>query len=153
VATLLTAWLACAAVAFVVVWFTPLNVWFTPLILEHGQQVACAWGFGEYKPGSCPVSTINPNATPYSGGGYMCPDGTSRSCYDARTRAAPPTWVMPALRQQLGEQGPEYREVSVPAKRADLPILALRAAALGTVFWVAFLGVRAVLARVRFTVG
>lgn len=35
---------------------------------------------------------------------------------------------------------------------AALPILVLRAAALGTVFWIAFLGVRAVLSRVRFTV-
>src|SRR5665811_310788 len=31
-ATLLAAWLVCAAVALVVVWFTPLN-------LEHGRQV------------------------------------------------------------------------------------------------------------------
>jgi len=46
----------------------------------------------------------------------------------------------------------EYR-VTNPAERFSLPILVLRGAALGTPFWVAYLGVRAVLSRVRFTVG
>ncbi|HEX7400097.1 MAG TPA: hypothetical protein VF302_10030 [Candidatus Limnocylindrales bacterium] len=41
----------------------------------------------------------------------------------------------------------------IDAQRAALPILVLRAAALGSAFWVAYLGVRVVLSRVRFTVG
>jgi hypothetical protein len=143
-ATLLTAWLVCAAVAFVVVWFTPLN-------LEHGQLVSCTQ-YGRVTVGPCPVSTMNPNATPFSAGGYVCPDGMIGSCYDPKTRLPPPNWVIPAL-EQLGVQGPQGYEVSTPAERSDRPILVLRAAALGTVFWVAFLGVRAVLSRIRFTVG
>jgi hypothetical protein len=49
--------------------------------------------------------------------------------------------------------GGTYWPIVLEAQRAALPILALRAAALGTVFWGAFLGVRVVLSRVRFTVG
>jgi hypothetical protein len=120
-ATLLAAWLVCAAVALVVVWFTPLN-------LEHGRQVSC-WGFGVIEaPGPCPV----PSPTP-------CPAGmalVAGSCYSPY-RAVQPAW--PAR--------------VIDAQRAALPILVLRAAALGTAFWVAYLGVRVVLSRVRFTVG
>ena len=103
-ATLLAAWLVCAAVALVVVWFTPLN-------LEHGRQVRF------------------PSPTP-------CPAGialVAGSCYDPYQPPRPVTVI--------------------DAQRAALPILVLRAAALGTPFWVAYLGVRVVLARVRFTVG
>jgi hypothetical protein len=138
---LLAAWLICAAVALVVVWFTPLNVWFTPLVLEHGSSVAC-WVDKVSTPGPCPW---NPAATP-NAAGYVCPAGDAfNECYDPKTGILEPSWLK-------GLNGPKATQVSTPAKRADRPILILRAAALGTVFWVAFLGVRAVLSRVRFTV-
>jgi hypothetical protein len=54
----------------------------------------------------------------------------------------------------LDDRSPAMRFlITNPAERFSLPILVLRGAALGTPFWVAYLGVRAVLSRVRFTVG
>jgi hypothetical protein len=121
-ATLLAAWLVCAAVALVVVWFTPLN-------LEHGRQVSCS-GFRVIEaPGPCPV----PSPTPCAAGMAL----VAGSCYFPPYRA-----VQPARPARV-----------IDAQRAALPILVLRAAALGTAFWVAYLGVRVVLSRVRFTVG
>ena len=103
-ATLLAAWLVCAAVALVVVWFTPLN-------LEHGRQVRFL------SPPPCPAGIAL----------------VAGSCYYPYQPPRPVTVI--------------------DAQRAALPILVLRAAALGSAFWVAYLGVRVVLSRVRFTVG
>jgi len=134
VATLLTAWLICAAVAFIAVWFTSLN-------LEHDLSVAC-WVDKVSTPGPCPW---NPAATP-NAAGYVCPAGDAfNECYDPKTGILEPSLLK-------GLNGPKASQVSTPAEQADRPILILRAAALGTVFWIAFLGVRAVLSRVRFTV-
>jgi hypothetical protein len=47
---LLAAWLVCGAVAFMVVWFTPLN-------LEHGRQVDC-WVYGSNPRQPCPLVWI-----------------------------------------------------------------------------------------------
>jgi hypothetical protein len=60
------------------------------------------------------------------------------SCYDPYS-AAPPK--------------PRAYNTVQDAHAAALPILVLRAAALGTVLWVAYLGIRAVRSRVRFKVG
>ena len=58
------------------------------------------------------------------------------------------------LAMALDDRSPAMRFlITNPAERFSLPILVLRGAALGTPFWVAYLGVRAVLSRVRFTVG
>jgi hypothetical protein len=86
-ATLLAAWLVCAAVAFALMWFTPLGIAPAHLVV-------------------CPVP--------------------------------PPKYCMDHI---------------VSAKQLPMTILVLRAAALGTAFWVAYLGVRVVRSRVRFTVG
>ena len=58
------------------------------------------------------------------------------------------------LAMALDDRSPAMRFlITNLAERFSLPILVLRGAALGTPFWVAYLGVRAVLSRVRFTVG
>ena len=124
VATLLAAWLVCAAVAFVLVWFSPLN-------LDHGRLVTCEQ-YGVVTPAPCPV----PNPTP-------CP-----------------SWITPFAGSSLNPYGlpppaPKtigFQRVEAP-HTAALPILVLRAAALGTILCMGFLGVRAVRSRVRFTVG
>jgi len=91
---LLAAWVVCGAVAFVVVWFSPLGI-------EHADVTWCDYeGFWK-----APWSKLGPDC-----------------------------WI-------------EH------AHRFAPPILALLAAALGTVLWVAYLGVRAVRSRVRFKVG
>jgi hypothetical protein len=89
---LLAAWLVCIAVAFAVVWFSPLGI-------EHAPY----W--------TCPTHV-------YGDPINWCSDPVTR-----------------------------------PARQFALPILVLRAAVLGTVLWVAYLGVRAVRSRVRFKVG
>jgi hypothetical protein len=121
---LLAAWLACGAVAFALVWFSPLN-------LEHGRQAICS----VYTPSGVQPCLLVSIATPIPSRyvcvkGGLCPDPYS---------AAPP-------------KGTEWRTVQ-EARAAALPILVLRAAALGTALWVAYLGVRAVRSRVRFKVG
>jgi len=108
---LLAAWLVCFAIAFAVVWFSPLSI-------EHDRSVSCALVGG----GPCPTS-------------YVCLRN-GRYCWDPYN-----AW------------SPEAVSIVEEAHAAALPILVLRAAALGTVLWVAYLGVRAVRSRVRFKVG
>jgi len=93
---LLAAWLVCFAIAFAVIWFSPLGI-------ERQSFTGCAF--------EDMIGTL-PN--------IKCAPGTST------TR---------------------------PAEHFSPPILALRAAALGSVLWVAYLGVGAVRSRVRFKVG
>jgi hypothetical protein len=92
---LLAAWLVCFAVAFAVIWFSPLGI-------QRQSFTSCPM---EDKIGQWPG---------------RCAPGTST--------------IMPAV-------------------RFALPVLALRAAALGSVLWVAYLGGCAVRSQVRFTVG
>ena len=113
---LLAAWLVCFAVAFAVVWFSPLSI-------EHGRSVSCQM----YGGGPCPTS-------------YVC-EVNAGICWDASGE------------HPYNALFPETVSIVEEAHAAALPILLLRAAALGTVLWVAYLGVRAVRSRVRFKVG
>ncbi len=65
-----------------------------------------------------------------------------------------PLGIEPAHRNVCPVPPPKYcMDVLVSAKQLPMTTLVLRAAALGTAFWVAYLGVRVALSRVRFTVG
>ena len=68
-------------------------------------------------------------------------------------RSSESCWRPLSIGYSIGDPCPMEYRVTNPAERFSLPILVLRGAALGTPFWVAYLGVRAVLSRVRFTVG
>jgi hypothetical protein len=99
-------------------------VWFTPLNLEHGRQPMRPW---QPLDGSTPFPILKP---------------TPCDQYHACGSPFGVWW----------STGTGFPVMEDP-QTAALPVLVLRGAALGTAFWVVYLGVRAARSRVRFTVG